>query len=489
MHGKILRYSATTGSGVIINASKKIFELRKESWHDNRNRPTVGMYVEFRTGENGFVVTDARASKYQEFPSDAIIREIDFWRSQTDEELRNKESEARAQIGQKIYAKTNYLKIKEIEITNSIQTCIKEFFAQELRSIEFVKDIDVSKITPIIKYVVCKRYLDKAIDYLIYTDRSISIDVFSEFQQRLATLEYSHLFFSKNELNTQKIFEDSFLEFQYSYKGAVRAVGELKDRVLQLENKIRISAQDMKALRNKIDQKSKDEDALKVKLSKIRSSTDKAHEESRTLKTGLENLDIIIKEFSNKNFKDFEELFKKTNLMLKNKIEEAMNICATMLDNKVWELGMASVSIRNVFFKHEIYEPYCMMTFLGQTAKKLDKSKIAAKNDMIMYQYYFNHQTKFVKKFLIFTSLPKVELTVKIKIMSMSKNYNTVITKKDVQFFTAINKENFEEIYIDPTRITDEELKQMIDDVKKSKDNINTKITVISKDQIQVMKE
>ena len=29
MHGKITRYTATTGSGVIMNASKKIFELKK----------------------------------------------------------------------------------------------------------------------------------------------------------------------------------------------------------------------------------------------------------------------------------------------------------------------------------------------------------------------------------------------------------------------------------------------------------------------------
>lgn len=78
MHGKITRYTATTGSGVIMNASKKIFELKKDSWHDGRNRPAVGMYVEFRTNDGGIQVTDARASKYQSFPPDALIREIDF---------------------------------------------------------------------------------------------------------------------------------------------------------------------------------------------------------------------------------------------------------------------------------------------------------------------------------------------------------------------------------------------------------------------------
>ena len=38
------------------------------------------MYVEFRTNDGGIQVTDARASKYQSFPPDALIREIDFWK-------------------------------------------------------------------------------------------------------------------------------------------------------------------------------------------------------------------------------------------------------------------------------------------------------------------------------------------------------------------------------------------------------------------------
>lgn len=489
MHGKILRYSATTGSGVIMNASKKIFELRKESWHDNRNRPCVGMYVEFRTGENGHVITDARASKYQEFLPDAVIREIDFWRSKTDEELKIKESEARMQAAQKIYAQTNYLKISSLEVNTSIQICIKEFFARELKSIEFLKEVDTSTLVPVLNYTICKRYLDKALDYLIFTDRKLNMDLFAEYQQRLSTLEYSYLFFTNNTLNTAKVFEEAFLEFQYSFKGAIRAMGGLKDRILQLENKVRVNAQELRVLRSRIDAKKGDEKELQEKISKIRTVTDKAHNEIKILTNGAKNLEDLIKEFSEKNLKIFQAVFNKTIDMLKNKIREAMNVCATQLDNKIWELGMSSISIRNVFFKHDINEPYCMMTFLGQTIKKLDKSKIAAANEKVTYKYYYNHQEKYVKKYLIFTNLPKVEMTVKIQIMAASKNNNVIIAKKDSQFFAAINKEKFEAIYIDPTQLDNETLIQARNDARDSKYNSQSKLFVIPKEQVQNMKE
>ena len=61
MHGRISRYSMATGSGVVTNYSKKIFELRKEHWHDRKLLPAAGMYVEFRLDESGHIV-DAHSS-------------------------------------------------------------------------------------------------------------------------------------------------------------------------------------------------------------------------------------------------------------------------------------------------------------------------------------------------------------------------------------------------------------------------------------------
>ncbi|RDU72711.1 hypothetical protein CQA66_03685 [Helicobacter aurati] len=489
MHGKITRYTATTGSGVIMNASKKIFELKKDSWHDGRNRPAVGMYVEFRTGENGIQVTDARASKYQEFAPDSLIREIDFWKSNTDEELKNKEAELRAKETQKIFAQTNYLKLQEIELNRSIQDCIKEYFAVELKSIEFLQEIDIPSLAPLINFSICKRFLNKALDHLIFSDRKLNIDMFAEFHGRLGTLEYSNAFFTKNEVNPERIFEEAFLEYQFHYKGAVRATTGIKERIMQLQNKIRISSHELKVLRNRLDAKRGDENELKEKINRVRINADKSHEESKTLTKAAENLEALCKGFAEKNLKIFEAVFRKTMNMLREKTQEAINVTATQLDNQIWEFGMKSVSIRNVFFKHNINEPYCMMTFLGQTIKKLDKGKITAANEQAMYRYYSNHQVRYVKKFLILTNQAKVEINVKIDIMSQSKNNNVVIAKKDSEFFREINKEKFQGIFIDPTGLDKAAISRLLADTKESKFNQEAGITLITKDQIAGMKE
>ncbi|STQ85689.1 hypothetical protein LS73_005210 [Helicobacter muridarum] len=489
MHGKITRYTATTGSGVIMNASKKIFELKKESWHDGRNRPAVGMYVEFRTGDNGIQVTDARASKYQEFPPDALIREIDFWKSNTDEELKNKEAELRAREIQKIFAQTNYLKIQEIELDRSVQDCIKEYFALELKSVEFLQELDIASLAPIIDFSICKRFLNKALDHLIFSDRKLNIDMFAEFHGRLGTLEYSHTFFSKNDVNPQRVFEEAFLEYQLHYKGAIRASSGIKERIMQLQNKIRTTAHDIKVIYKRIEAKKGDENELKEKMARMRANSDKAHEEVKTLTSASENLDNLCKAFSEKNLKIFEAVFRKTMNMLREKTEEALNVTATQLDNQIWELGMKSVSIRNVFFKHNINEPYCMMTFLGQTIKKLDKGKITAANEQAMYRYYTSHQLKYVKRFLILTNQAKVEISVKIDIMSQSKNNNVVIAKKDSEFFREINKTKFQEILIDPTGLDKNAISRLLADTKESKHNQDSNIILLTKEQISQMKE
>ena len=258
---------------------------------------------------------------------------------------------------------------------------------------------------------------------------------------------------------------------------------------MQLQNKIRISSHDLKVLRNRLEAKRGDEAELKEKINRVRANTDKAHEEITTLTKAHENLDKLCKDFASKNLKIFEAVFRKTVSMLQNKTQEALNVTATLLDNQIWEMGMKSVSIKNVFFKHNINEPYCMMTFLGQTVSKLDKNKITAANERNMHKYYTKHQANHVKKFLILTNNPKVEVNVKIEIMSMSKYNNVVIAKKDSQFFVAVNKEKFEGIYIDVTSIDKVALKRVISDKNESKFNRDSDVVLVTKEQVAGMKD
>ncbi|PAF44243.1 hypothetical protein [Helicobacter sp. 11S02596-1] len=487
MHGKILRYSISTGSGVVTNASKKIFELRKESWHDTRFLPVVGMLVEFRCNTNGYSITDAKASYYQDFPPNGIIKEIDFWKSDTDEELKQKEQDTRNQIAQKIFKETNYFTLKTIEITSPVQDCIKEYFAQEFNAIKFIMDENDSNTMGKINYLATKRFLIKAMDYLVFTDRNITIDTFTNDLQRLNQLEYSYKNFTKNvNINLEKIYEECFLEMQYNYRGAIKAILSAREKILQLNNKIKNSIYEIKQIKAKLENKKNDEKTLNIKLENIRMNMAKAEEEIKILRKAVENLTTLTDGFKSQNFQIFGVVFKKIYEILVNKTKEAMDICATMLDDKIWKLGMASTAIKNMFFKHNINDSYCAMTFLGQYLSRLDKNKLS-ENERAVYNYYYKYKQSYEKKFLIFTSNQKLETSLKIQIMSISKNYSVIIVKKDGEFYSNINQQKFELGYIDP--YVDVDVKQLIEEARNSKYNHDTKFTIVSKEQIAAIKD
>ena len=64
MHGKIVRYLSNNGKGVVINSSKMLFEFTKETWHDKKVIPMVGMYVEFRCDEYQKITSCKRGSMH-----------------------------------------------------------------------------------------------------------------------------------------------------------------------------------------------------------------------------------------------------------------------------------------------------------------------------------------------------------------------------------------------------------------------------------------
>ncbi|PAF52760.1 hypothetical protein [Helicobacter sp. 13S00477-4] len=487
MHGKILRYSISTGLGVVTNASKKIFELRKESWHDTRFLPVVGMFVEFRCDNNGYSITSAKASYYQEFPPESIIKEIDFWKSNTDEELKQKEQDIRNQIAQKIFKETNYFTLKSIELNSSIQDCLKTYFVQEFNTIKFVINENNTNDPSTINYLYIKRFLIKAMDYLVFTDRNITMDNFAGDLQTLNSLEYSYKNFTKQiNLNIKKIYTESFLDMQYNYKGVLRAILGTKEKILQLSNKVKNCIYETKQIKIKLENKKNDEKTLNTRLTSIRNMIAKCEEETKILNKALENLTKLAEGFKEEYFKVFENVFKKFHEILVNKTKEAMDICASNLDDKIWKLGMGSTAIKNMFFKHDINNPYCAMTFLGQYLRLLDKTKLS-ENERVVYNYYFNYKQTFERRFLIFTTNQKLEMSLKIQIMSISKHYTVIIIKKDSEFYTNINQQKFELGYIDP--YIDADIKQLIDDARKSKYNENTKFSIVSKEQIAALKD
>lgn len=486
MHGKILRYSNQTKNGVVVNASKKIFELRNTSWHDQRMMPSAGMLVEFRLDDNGYVITDCKASKYQSFPENGLIREIDFWRTNTDDELKSKEADAKVAIAKQIFAETNYLKLNSIQLSTPIPETIKDYFQEEFHALTAIVGMEEEGQDPQTKinYIIVKPYLSKAIDYLVFNDRHITIDNFADDMQVLKKLEYSYRQFQTNtNLTPDKIYQECFLDVQYHYKGVIRAIEAFNEKKLSMQNKIRVGSMELRSIQAKLDAKKGDPKALEERKVRTRAVITKAESDIKIISATIDRLKALAENFKKENLTKFEGVFKKMYEILINKTKDAMDICATHIDNKLWKLGMSSLAIKNVFFKHNINSPFCVMTFLGNHTKMLDKGKLRD-NEYQVYQYYNKYMAKNAKNFLIFSDNPAFSLDLKIKIMSASKFHNVVIYHKEIEYFSAVNRQTFELIYID-SELKFQKPASIIKIGKESKKNKQTNFALLSLAQIK----
>ena len=488
LHGKILRYSLATGVGVIANQSKKIFELRKENWHDTRYLPTPGMLVEFRCNNNDYVI-NAKASSYQDFPPDSLIKESDFWKTDTDEELEYKEQNLKELIIQKIFKETNYFTIKEIPLSLNITNSLEKYFFQELSAINFAKKENQDKThTFLIDYIKTKRFLNKAIDFLVFTDKNITIDSFVDQMQMINKLNYSYNYFIKNNnINPQKVYVEYFLETQLHYHSALKAETGLKERIMELNTRIKNSVTEIKGIYIKLENKGKkDGKALESRLSVLKERVAKSDEELKLLNSCLRNLEKCLDNFRKKYKKDFEEKFKEYYSFIVNQTIYSLNVYATELDDSIWKLAMHSIPIRNTFFKQNIIGSYCTMTFLWLYLQRLNKSKLSLQ-DKKVYEDYLKYKKNHEKVFLVLTTNFKLETYLKVQIMSESKFHAVTIAKTNAEFFSQIHSLKLQGIYLDST--TPLSIPSLIAEVKKTKHNANTNITLISKEKIDAIKD
>ncbi len=488
MHGKILRYSNQTKNGVIINANKKIFELRGKNWHDQRMMPSTGMLVEFRLDDDGNIVTSCKASKYQHFPEGGLLREIDFWRTNTDEELKSKESDVQGNIAKQIFEETDYYKLNSIELSTPIQDTIKNYFQAEFNALNSIEGMESEQNEPQtrINYIILKPYLSKAIDFLVFNDRHVTIDNFADDLQILKKLEYSYKQFQVNtNLTADKIYQECFLDVQYHYKGVLRAIENFNEQKLSMQNKIRVGSMELRSIQSKIDAKKGDPQALEEKKKRTMNVIANAEADIKVITETFERLKSLSENFKKENLAKFESVFNKMYDLLVNKTKDAMDVCATHIDNKLWKLGMASLAIKNVFFKHNLNSPFCSMTFLGNHTKMLDKAKLRD-NEYAVYQYYNRYMQKNAKHFLIFTDNPDFGLELKIKIMAASKFHNVVIFQKEIEYFSAVNRQAFELIYID-SELRFQKPASIIKIGKESKRNKETNFALLSLSEIKTL--
>ncbi|MCI5969513.1 hypothetical protein [Helicobacter sp.] len=477
MHGRIVRYLNSNGKGVVINASKMLFDFNKETWHDKKVMPMVGMYVEFRCNE-AHQITDCKVSKFQEFGGNTMVSEADFWRYDTDEELLTLQSNARDAIVQKIYKSTDYTKIKEIPLTIKLVETIKNYFHQEFLAISFLNDLPVFEEEIFFDYTHLKRFGMKALDHLLFNDKTIAKDDFIEELSVMTRLDSAFSDFSRyNNANLQQIFQDSFLSKQCHYQALVVAVNNTKDSQNLTQKRINTLKGDILLLERRI-QSNVELDKSTQKLNKLKKDLEEMLKAEKYYGGLFTHLMGMKEKFDAFYLKSFSELYQKIYIRIFKKVKSGLDICITILDNKIYHKVTKSVAFSKNFFKTPENDRIPnIIYFVEQYMEHLNKDRLNEK-DALVYRYVNRVCKKHRKYFLVISTNEKRATEIKLKILEQNK-FNVVKTAyKNTIYFTMVNEIHFDCIYIDPENVW-KSPNEFIREIKALKANENTKFSIL----------
>lgn len=446
MHGRIVRYLNSNGKGVVINASKMLFDFNKKTWHDKKVMPMVGMYVEFRCNE-AQQITDCKVSKFQEFGGHTMISEADFWRYDSDEELLALQSNARDAMVQKIYKSTDYTKLKEVPLTIKLVDTIRNYFHQEFLAISFLNDLPLPSNSVIFDYAHLKRFGVKALDHLLFNDKTIAKDDFIEELSVMTRLDSALQDFSRYvNVSVKNIFEEYFLRNQCHYQALLTALTNTKDSQNLSLKRIHSFKSDILLLERKIQANLLNNTQ---KLQKIKAELENMQKAEIYYGKLFVHLNTIKERFEEHYFKLFSELYQKVYARIYKKVKSGLDICMTILDDKIYYKTINSIAFSKNFFKaNENTEVPNVLYFAEQYIGHLNKDHLNPR-DAQMYRYIDKIYKNYRKHFLIVTTNEKRATELKIKILSQNKFNVVKIASKNTIFFTLINEIHFERIYID----------------------------------------
>ncbi|WP_236096459.1 hypothetical protein [Helicobacter sp. MIT 11-5569] len=472
-----MRYLNSNGKGVVINASKMLFDFNKEAWHDKKVMPMVGMYVEFRCNET-HQITDCKVSKFQEFGGNTMISEADFWRHDTDEELFTLQSNARDAIVQKIYKSTDYTKITEIPLTIKLVDTIKTYFHQEFLAISFLNDLPVTKDEILFDYAHLKRFGVKALDNLLFNDKTIAKDDFIGELSVMTRLDSAFSDFSRyNNLNLKQIFQDSFLLKQCHYQALVVAMNNSRDSQNLAQKRTNALKSDILLLERRI-QANLDVDKNTQKLNKVKKELEEMLKAEKYYSGLSARLTDMKEKFESHYLKSFSELYQKIYTRIYKKVKSGLDICVTILDDKIYHKIIKSVAFSKGFFKiPENDRVPNIIYFVEQYMEHLNKDRLNEK-DALAYRYVNTICKKHRKYFLIISTNEKRATEIKVKILSQNK-FNVVKTAyKNTVYFAMVNEMRFDRIYIDPENVW-KNPNELIKETKALKINENAKFALL----------
>ncbi len=447
MHGKIVSYQSATGRGVIITVSKTLFEFNKKTWHDKRMIPTVGMYVEFR-GESKYV-SDAHASKFQVFDERTVITENDFWYTEDDEELETLEEKLRFAHIQKIFSSTNYTTIEEIQSVLSVADATKNYFFAENTAVEATDNLAHDDHMIVLNYIQLRRFITKALDSLLFSDKTIARDKFSEYLGILTRLENSYETMLKyQKINIENVFEDTFLKFQFHYQAFIASIQSHKEKLNLLKRQQQGFKNDVRIFLGRIETNRGDIEKNKEKLKKAQDSLSNIVIEYEKVEENLNRLENIKKDFYQKHFNAFSVVFQSTFNRFFKKIKEGLDHCGSLLDDQIWRLSANSTALKNYHFKNGAEENFCAINFALQYLSRLNKNMLHA-NDQELYTYCEKIQ-KATRKYMLIVS-SNIELTTEIKVHALVRSKYLVVkhAPKMINLQSLLRDFSFGSIHVD----------------------------------------
>ncbi|AJC84449.1 hypothetical protein [Campylobacter peloridis] len=453
MHGKIMVYVDGTGRGTVINLAKTFFEFNKHAWHDKRSMPTVGMFVEFRS--DGKHITDLRPSKFQEFGENDFIKERDFWKTDSDDELEDLRLTRRDAYVQELYRETNYDELEKITLNVTIPQAIQRYFYNETLSINAVKDINTEEVPYIIDFFALKRFLYKALDTLLFSDNTINQADFSAMKNIIVHLEmaYKDMKDKQKHINMERIYDEVFLSHQCHYQALLASLDNRKNRKLALERQMSTLASDVKAKQARVESESgKKRQELEELITEKKHKLVELKNELDYFSKSIEKLELIKKSFYDKNLTIFTNSFNLAREKLFEKIKQGLNICATKLDLEIWKKSLKSTSIKNSYFKNATEISFCTLSFAELYLNRLNKHALNP-NDQLLLSYINKVKKECEKNFLVVTSNFDLYVNMKIQIFSTNPYYVVKHAPKKVNYQGLMKNTDFDVVYVDEKTI------------------------------------
>lgn len=475
MHGRIVQYSHTTGSGIIINNHKKLFDFKLINWHDKTRIPEINLLVEFKCDDDNLSVISVKSSHYQEFGKDSIIKEADFWRTLSDDELEKLEFGVFEDLITKVCKETNYEILSDIKPSISIENFIEYHFEAENHIIQIALKLPTNGYE-LLDYRILTRFLMRTLDSLIYTEKRITKDTFSAYLEIYSKLQYFVTPFYKNSQNAEKIYE-IFLSQQLYFTAAKRKLINVKDDLLRVENKLHTTKSQVFSNEQKLSgSNNKHQNEVRERLEKLKAQLKELNESKIHLTKLKEKLEGMIKAFKERYEANFAKQFDIVREKIFEQIKLALNTTITSLDNKMWDLGMKSDPIKNHYFKLDTNYSFCILAFVLQYIKMLDTTKLSD-NDKILHSYITRYRERNTKNILIVSSDDKLKNKMKIKLFSAYKDFLITTTEKKMEYEIIIANQRFDFVIID-NELEDCNAIEMVIFGKSKKHNKNAKFII-----------